>query len=46
VLTLRYGGLSYAEVAAALGVGINQVGTLLKRAEDALRKEMIDHDAS
>jgi RNA polymerase sigma-70 factor (ECF subfamily) len=45
VLTLRYSGLSYAEVAAALGVRINQVGTLLKRAEDALRKEMIRRDA-
>jgi len=41
VLALRYSGLSYAEVAAAMGVGINQVGTLLKRAEDALRKEMM-----
>ena len=46
VLSLRYSGLSYAEVAAALGVGINQVGTLLKRAEDALRKEMMSRDAS
>jgi RNA polymerase sigma-70 factor (ECF subfamily) len=43
VLALRYSGLSYAEVAAALGVGINQVGTLLKRAEEALRKEMMHH---
>ena len=40
VLALRYSGLSYAEVATALGVGINQVGTLLRRAEAALRKEM------
>jgi len=40
ILTLRYSGLSYAEVAAALGVHINQVGTLLKRAEAALRKEI------
>ena len=40
VLTLRYSGLSYAEVAAALGVQIGQVGTLLKRAEAALRKEI------
>lgn len=46
VLALRYSGLSYAEVASALGVGVNQVGTLLKRAEEALRKEMIDHDPS
>jgi RNA polymerase sigma factor (sigma-70 family) len=40
VLALRYGGLSYAEVGDALGVGTGQVGTLLRRAEDALRKEM------
>lgn len=40
VLALRYSGLSYVEVGAALGVGANQVGTLLRRAEQALRKEM------
>lgn len=40
VLALRYSGLSYAEVGAALGVGAGQVGTLLRRAEEALRKEM------
>ncbi len=40
ILMLRYGGLSYAEVAEALGVGVNQVGTLLNRAEAALRKEL------
>ncbi|MFN8497057.1 MAG: sigma-70 family RNA polymerase sigma factor [Anaerolineae bacterium] len=40
LLMLRYGGLSYAEVAEALGVGVNQVGTLLNRAEAALRKEL------
>ena len=39
VLVLRAGGLSYAEVAQALGVGIGQVGTLLRRAEITLRKE-------
>ena len=42
VLALRYSGLSYAEVAAALGVKTGQVGTLLRRAETALRKEMTD----
>lgn len=42
VLALRYSGLSYAEVATALAVGVNQVGTLLRRAEAALRKEMTD----
>ena len=40
VLALRYSGLSYAEVADALGVGVGQVGTLLRRAETALRKEI------
>ena len=40
VLVLRASGLSYAEVAQALGVGIGQVGTLLRRAERALRKEV------
>jgi RNA polymerase sigma-70 factor (ECF subfamily) len=40
VLILRYSGLSYAEVAAALGVSTGQIGTLLRRAEAALRKEM------
>jgi RNA polymerase sigma factor (sigma-70 family) len=40
VLALRYSGLSYVEGGAALGVGAGQVGTLLRRAEQALRKEM------
>src|SRR3979411_3331913 len=40
LLVLRASGLSYAEVAQALGVGIGQVGTLLRRAEAALRKEV------
>jgi len=40
VLMLRHSGLSYAAVAAALGVGTGQVGTLLRRAEAALHKEM------
>ena len=39
VLALRYSGLSYADIAAALGIGPGQVGTLLRRAEAALRKE-------
>ncbi len=41
VLVLRASGLSYAEVAQALGVGIGQIGTLLRRAEAALRNEVI-----
>lgn len=40
VLALRYGGLSYAEVASAIGVNVGQIGTLLKRAEAALRREV------
>jgi RNA polymerase sigma-70 factor (ECF subfamily) len=40
VLALRYSGLSYAEVANALGVSIGQVGTLLRRAETRLRTEV------
>ena len=40
VLALRYSGLSYAEVAAALGVGTGQVGTLLRRAEASLLEQL------
>jgi RNA polymerase sigma-70 factor (ECF subfamily) len=40
LLMLRYSGLSYAEVATALGMKVGNVGTLLRRAEDALRKEV------
>ncbi|TME37177.1 MAG: RNA polymerase sigma factor, partial [Chloroflexi bacterium] len=39
-LAMRASGLSYSEVAQALGVGIGQVGTLLRRAEASLRKEV------
>lgn len=39
ILALRYSGLSYAEIAAALDVRANGVGTLLRRAEEALRRE-------
>jgi RNA polymerase sigma-70 factor (ECF subfamily) len=40
VLVLRSSGLSYSEVAQAIGVGTGQIGTLLRRAEAALRKEV------
>jgi DNA-directed RNA polymerase specialized sigma24 family protein len=40
VLVLRHSGLSYAEVADAMRVGIGQVGTMLRRAEGSLRKEI------
>lgn len=39
-LAMRASGLSYSEVAEALGVGIGQIGTLLRRAEEALRREV------
>ena len=40
VLVMRHGGMSYLEIADALGVKVGNVGTLLRRAESALRKEM------
>ena len=39
VLALRHSGLSYAEIADAAGVPPGQVGTLLRRAEAAFKKE-------
>ncbi len=46
ILVLRYSGLSYAEVGAALHVGTGQVGTLLRRAEQALKKELESRGSS
>jgi len=40
VLALRYSGLSYAEVAEAMGIGVGQVGTVLRRAEARLKREV------
>lgn len=40
VLVLRHSGLSYAEVADSMGVRVGAVGTMLRRAEAALRKEV------
>ena len=40
LLALRHSGLSYEEIAAALGLRKSSVGTLLSRAEDAFRKEV------
>jgi RNA polymerase sigma-70 factor (ECF subfamily) len=40
VLVLRHNGLSYAEVAEAMNVKVEHVGTMLRRAESALRKEL------
>ncbi|GAB4079403.1 sigma-70 family RNA polymerase sigma factor [Modestobacter muralis] len=45
-LVLRHSGLSYAEVAAALDMSPGSVGTTVRRAESALRKELIRHASS
>jgi RNA polymerase sigma-70 factor (ECF subfamily) len=45
-LVLRHSGLSYAEVAAALGLSPTSVGTTVRRAESALRKEVDRHGSS
>ena len=43
LLLLRSEGLSYQEVAAALGLKAASVGTLLSRAQQAFRKEYLKH---
>ncbi|WBB78747.1 sigma-70 family RNA polymerase sigma factor [Micromonospora sp. WMMD882] len=45
-LVLRHSGLSYAEVAAALGLSPGSVGTTVRRAESALREELNRHASS
>ncbi|NEE04386.1 sigma-70 family RNA polymerase sigma factor [Phytoactinopolyspora halotolerans] len=45
-LVLRHSGLSYAEVAAALDMSTGSVGTTVRRAESALRKELNRHASS
>ena len=45
-LVLRHSGLSYAEVAAALDLSSGSVGTTVRRAESALRKELNGHASS
>ena len=40
LLALRYSGLSYDEIAAALGLRKSSIGTLLSRAEDAFKREV------
>ena len=42
-LVLRHSGLSYVEVAAALDLAPGSVGTTVRRAESALRKELNRH---
>ncbi|GAA0402143.1 hypothetical protein Acor_60380 [Acrocarpospora corrugata] len=45
-LVLRHSGLSYAEVAAALDLSPGSVGTIVRRAESALREELNRHASS
>ena len=45
-LVLRHSGLSYADVAAALDLSPRSVGTTVRRAESALRKELNRHASS
>ncbi|GAA3820239.1 hypothetical protein GCM10022226_45800 [Sphaerisporangium flaviroseum] len=45
-LVLRHSGLSYAEIAAALDLSPGSVGTTVRRAESALRKELNRHASS
>jgi RNA polymerase sigma-70 factor (ECF subfamily) len=45
-LVLRHSGLSYADVAAALDMSSGSVGTTVRRAESALRKELNRHGSS
>jgi RNA polymerase sigma-70 factor (ECF subfamily) len=45
-LVLRHSGLAYGEVAAALDLSPGSVGTTVRRAESALRKELNRHASS
>jgi RNA polymerase sigma factor (sigma-70 family) len=45
-LVLRHSGLSYAEIAASLDLSPGSVGTTVRRAESALRKELNRHASS
>ena len=45
-LVLRHSGLSYADVASALDLSPGSVGTTVRRAESALRKELNRHASS
>jgi RNA polymerase sigma-70 factor (ECF subfamily) len=44
LLILRYSGLSYKEIAAALGIAPGSVGTLLARAERQFETEFVAED--
>lgn len=41
LLVLRHSGLTYAECGSALGIATDQVGTRLRRAQEAFRKEVL-----
>jgi RNA polymerase sigma factor (sigma-70 family) len=41
ILALRYSGLSYAEVAMALDIKADQIGTRLRRAQAAFKKDVL-----
>ena len=45
VLVLRHSGMSYQEIATAVGISASSVGTTLRRAEARMRKELTDDDA-
>lgn len=45
-LVLRHSGASYADIADALGIAPSGVGTTVRRAEAALRKELTSVDTS
>ncbi|MBV9822149.1 MAG: sigma-70 family RNA polymerase sigma factor [Actinobacteria bacterium] len=45
-LVLRHSGLSYADIAAALDLSPGSVGTTVRRAESAVRKELNRHGSS
>ena len=45
-LVLRHSGMTYADVAAALDMSPGSVGTTVRRAESALRKELNRHASS
>lgn len=45
-LVLRHSGLSYADVATAIDMSPGSVGTTVRRAESALRKELNRHASS
>ncbi len=40
ILALRYGGLTYREIAQTTGIDAAQIGTRLSRAERALKREI------